>query len=175
MKGVPCCAEEVHTPTVEEMQELGFTDPAQCPICVQYLKQDSILEALLELSDQIMMAPAPGPMPDVVRPFHPSTCPLGQVLYAITKKSKTPAYGLRGELMLLLQDAPQTAPAMAPAPMAPAPAVLPPAPTPASGCASGLTCNLWASACVVSGESQEYWACSLSATCIPQQLCIHIF
>ena len=77
MKGVPCCAEEVHTPTVEEMQELGFTDPAQCPICVQYLKQDSILEALLELFDQITMAPGPGPMPDVVRSSHSPHLPTG--------------------------------------------------------------------------------------------------
>ncbi len=54
-------------PTVEDMQEFGFTDPAQCPACVQYLKKNFMLNALLELSDQMMMAPAPAPTPDAVR------------------------------------------------------------------------------------------------------------
>lgn len=68
-----CCAELDDTPAVEDMQEFGFTDPAQCPACVQYLKKESILDALLELSDQIMMAPAPAPTPDAVSSLQLST------------------------------------------------------------------------------------------------------
>ena len=79
---------------------MGFTDPAQCPICVQYLKQDSILEALLELSDQIATAPVPGPMPDAVCSIHQSSCPLASRLEGNTILADPIIIGQRERLML---------------------------------------------------------------------------
>ena len=59
---------EAYTPPEQDLQDLGVTDPLQCPNCVGYLKQNHLFDAVYELSDQMMMAPAPGPMPDQVTP-----------------------------------------------------------------------------------------------------------
>lgn len=61
---------EAYTPPEQDLQDMGITDPLQCPNCVGYLKQNHLFDALYELADQIMMAPAPGPMPDQVISSH---------------------------------------------------------------------------------------------------------
>ena len=59
---------ESFLPSGEELYDLGIaTDPADYPKCLNYLRENHILSALLALSDQYAMVPAPAQIQ--VNPF----------------------------------------------------------------------------------------------------------
>ncbi len=55
-----------YQPSPADLLDLGFSNPAACPNCAAYLVQEHILQSLLGLYNQVMLAPGPGPMPSQV-------------------------------------------------------------------------------------------------------------
>ena len=55
-----------YQPASADLLDLGISHPAASPKCVAYLVQDHILQSLLGLYDQTILAPGPGPMPTQV-------------------------------------------------------------------------------------------------------------
>jgi hypothetical protein len=68
-----------YQPAPADLLDMGISNPAACPKCVAYLVQDHILQSLLGLYDQTMLAPGPGPMPtQVIVIYQPPTDKVGQ-------------------------------------------------------------------------------------------------